>query len=67
MSKQAVAYVKGLGLDDPVAERVFLLLAELTQAPSSFWEGGQPEIMGLHLADADIPRLAAGVRLEANK
>jgi hypothetical protein len=30
VSKQAVAYVQGRGLDDPVAERVFLLLAERT-------------------------------------
>lgn len=61
--KQAVAYVQGLHLPDPDAERVFLLLVERTRTSS--WDGEQPPVMGLELREADIPYFAASAGIDA--
>jgi len=64
MSKRAVAYVQGCCLSNPDATRVFLTLAERT-APSSLDDSESP--MGLLLDDADIPVLAAGLGINADR
>lgn len=65
MSRQAVAYVQGLCLADPNAERLLLLLAERTE--TSPWEGEQPRVMALDLRDADIPQLAVEAGIDADE
>jgi hypothetical protein len=64
VSKRAIAYVQSRRLADPDAARVFLLLAERTHA-SSFGDEMAP--MGLLLADADLPGLAAGLGISADR
>jgi hypothetical protein len=62
--QRAIAYVQGRRLADPLAERVFLTLAERT-APSDLDDDDSP--MGLLLSDTDIPRLAAGLGIDADR
>lgn len=64
MSKRAIAYVQSRCLADPDAARIFLLLAERTQA-SSFGDEMAP--MGLLLADTDLPGLAAKLGINADR
>jgi hypothetical protein len=64
VSKRAIAYVQSRRLADPDAARVFLLLAERTQA-SSFGDELAP--MGLLFADTDLPGLAAEVGINADR
>jgi hypothetical protein len=64
VSKRAIAYVQSRRLADPDAARVFLLLAERTQA-SSFGDELAP--LGLLVADTDLPGLAAEVGINADR
>jgi hypothetical protein len=64
MSKQAVTYVRRLGITDQRAEQVFLLLAERTKIMSEPWGADLPEVMGLEVGPADIPVLAAQIGLD---
>jgi hypothetical protein len=64
VSRQAVAHVQGRNLADPVAARVFLTLAEHT-APSGHPNDDGP--MGVLLNDADVPALAAGLGIDADR
>jgi hypothetical protein len=64
MSKRAIAYAQSRRLDDSDAGRVFLLLAARTQTSSSRDEMSP---MGLLLADADLPGLAAGLGISADR
>jgi hypothetical protein len=64
VSKRAIAYVQSRRLADPDAARVFLLLAERTQA-SSFGDELAP--MGLLVVDTDLPGLAAEVGINADR
>jgi hypothetical protein len=64
MSQRAVAYVQGCHLADPVATRVFLALAERT-TPS--WADSDDSPMGLIISDADIPGLADGLGIDADR
>ncbi|MET9956319.1 hypothetical protein ABZ135_32895 [Streptomyces sp. NPDC006339] len=66
MNKHALAYVRRLDIADATARRVFLLLAERTDAPGDRYRPEDvPEIMGLELQDADIPALAQRAGLDA--
>ena len=64
MSRRAVAYVQERRLADPDAARVFMVLAKRTAA-SRFDDDDSP--MGLLLTDADIPGLAAGLGIDAER
>jgi hypothetical protein len=64
MSRRAVNYVRGRQLTDPDAARVFLLIAERT-TDSGFDYDDSP--MGLLLTDADIPGLAHGLGMGADR
>jgi hypothetical protein len=64
MSHRAIAYVQARHLADLDAARVLLLLAEHTKS-SSFDNDEAP--MGLLLNDADIPGLAAGLGINADR
>ncbi|MFE3205934.1 hypothetical protein [Embleya sp. NPDC059237] len=67
MSKQAVEYVRRLGITDHITLRVFLVLAKYTKTAHSLSGPHGPEIMGIDLAETDLPRLAAeaGLNVEA--
>ncbi|MFF7245532.1 hypothetical protein ACFZBU_16685 [Embleya sp. NPDC008237] len=64
MSEQAVTYVRRLGITDHITMRVFLVLAEHTGTTNSLSGAEIPEVMGLDLAERDLPRLAAETGLD---
>ncbi|MFI8793910.1 hypothetical protein [Streptomyces sp. NPDC055105] len=67
-NRHAIAYVRGLGIEDETARRVFLVLAERTDAPGGQYRPDDvPEIMGLELRDSDIPALAQRSGLSAEE
>lgn len=68
VNRHAVAYVRGLTIADETARRVFLLLAERTDAPGDPYRPEDvPEIMGLELRDLDVPALAERAGLGAEE
>jgi hypothetical protein len=64
MNKRAIAYVRSRRVADPDAAKVFMLLAERTQA-SSFEDELDP--MGLLLSDTDVPGLASELGINAHR
>lgn len=64
MSERAIAYARERNLVDPDAARVFLLLADRTDALSSK-DPWSP--MGLLISDRDIPALATTLNLGADR